>query len=205
MRILFTDEIPFDVVKTFVDEGHNVHIYGGGSLFNKTRPAFRLAKKSGVNHYFVHWGELKHIRENNSIDMFITTDDKYSNVYGFNKFIKEEKHDFADGVETVRTIEERWVTQPESTKGGESCPICLTLQNMGWVERSAPVTYTWSSGSKTINGLPGYRLAHSTIGEGNWKVGDNVCKCYKEFRNGFKTINLSKEPRIVHINGCCNH
>lgn len=206
LSVMFDKTIPEYVINQFVNDGYRVHIYGGDELFIPTKPVFKLAKKSGVNQYFVHFGDLKHILDNNNIKMFITDNEKYSHLDQFNKFVKEEEHNFADGVETVRTLEERWVTQPESTKGGESCPICITLQNLGWVERNGPVTYTWSSGSKTINGLPGYRLAHSTIGEGNWKVGDNVCKCYKEFRNGFKTVNLSKqEPRIVHIDVCCNH
>ena len=208
MKVLFTDEIPASIVKVFVDNGYKVHIYGGGGLFRTTRPAFKLAKLSGVNSHFVHWGELKHIRENNSIDMFVTSDEQYKDVYGYNRFIPDTI-DLAEGdptTETVSIVEERWVTQPADTKGGESCPICITLQKMGWVENGQPVEYRWPGNSKILEfGLPLYRQAHSVVGDGNWKVGDKDCKCYKEFRNGTKTVNLSKSGiRVVNI-PTCNH
>lgn len=63
--------------------------------------------------------------------------------------------------------EERWVTDPGKGESGESCPICKDLEDMGWVK---------------IGTLPPYRKAHSIIGEGKWKTGDDTCNCIKEFR-----------------------
>jgi len=196
--VMFDKTIPNYVIESFVKDGYKVHIFGGNELFNPTKPAFKLAKQSGVSHYFVHFGDLEHILDNNGISMFITTDDKWSHLEQFNKYVGETAMPFEEG--TVRIMEERWVTRPDETKGGESCPICVTLQEMSWVERGAPVNYNWPGGSKKLdNGLPAYRLAHSSIGEGRWRVGDSVCKCYKEFRNSFKTIQLSSKPREVHF------
>ena len=198
--VMFDSEVPNYVINQFVKEGYKVHIWGGNRMFNPTAPAIRLAKQSGVNSHLVHWGDPEYILAGNNINMFITSDDRYSHLDQFNKYIKSEDMNFAEG--EIRILEERWVTRPSETASGESCPICITLQDMGWVERSAPIQYVWPSGSKEINGLPGYRLAHSQIGEGSWKVGDNKCKCYKEFRNSTKTIELSSKPRVVNISVC---
>lgn len=212
MKILFNKNIPADVVAHFVKEGHTVHIFGGGELFNKTKPVFKMAKQAGVNEAFIHFGEIKHIIDNNRIEMFLSDDEKHSNTKVFAKYIydptialKETQLNFK------RVLLERWKTQSSLTKGGESCPICLTLEKMDWVEAGQPVTYMWSGGSKIINGLPPYRLAHSQIGDGNWKVGDNKCRCYKEFSTSFvdDTQQFSKTKEVhFHINcdeETCNH
>lgn len=210
MKILVTKNIPADVIKHFVEDGHNVHIYGGDELFCKTKPVFKLAKQSGVNEYFIHFGEIKHIVNNNGIDMFLSENDKHESTGVFAKYVPDtEVGRFSTQFTFKRVLLERWKTQSSLTKGGESCPICLTLEKMDWVEARQPITYSWSGGSKLINGLPGYRMAHSSIGDGNWKVGDQFCKCYKEFRSeivpdGQEFSNRIKEVHFHTIDCKCN-
>ena len=205
--VMFDSEVPNYVINQFVKEGYKVHIWGGNRMFNPTAPAIRLAKQSGVNTHLVHWGDPEYILEGNGIDMFITSDERFAHLDQFNKYIKSEDMNFAEG--EIRILEERWVSRDDEN----TCPICHSLSEIGWVERGSSIQYQalrhnrdgWSRApeyDKTINGLPGYRLAHSQIGEGSWKVGDNKCKCYKEFRNSTKTIELSSNPRVVSISVC---
>jgi hypothetical protein len=182
MKILFNKNIPADVVAHFVREGHTVHIFGGGELFNKTKPVFKMAKQAGVNEAFIHFGDIRHIIDNNRIEMFMSDDEKHSTTKVFAKYVPDTI-DLSTQLNFKRVLLERWKTQSSLTKGGESCPICLTLEKLDWVEANQPVTYTWSSGSKIIFGLPPYRQSHSQIGDGNWKVGDQFCKCFKEFKS----------------------
>lgn len=209
MKILFNKNIPAHVIQSFVDDGHRVHIYAGDELFSKQKPVFKLAKASGVNEAFVHWGCVKHIVDNNQIEMFISDDDKHSINKVFERYIPESIN-LSSNMNFARVLEERWVTVPGDTKSGESCPICITLQDMSWVKKNEPVTYSWSGGSKIINGLPQYRQAHSAIGNGSWKVGDDKCKCYKEFRSAIvpdvvdESIVVDTTNLSVHFN-ICNH
>jgi hypothetical protein len=74
---------------------------------------------------------------------------------------------------------------------------------MDWVPRSGEVEYRWNGNSKTINGLPPYRRAHSIVGDGNWKVSDFFCKCSKQVRSAPMKFN-SGEKLVVHIPHTCN-
>lgn len=199
--ILFDKNIPSVVIRHFNDLKWKTSIWGGDGLFQKTGPAFRLAKVSGVNPYNVFWGRLSHVIPNNDITLFMSCDDKHSNIDGWVKWVENDEIHLAAG---DPVIQERWVTHPSETASKESCPICITLENMGWVDQGTTVDYMWNGNIKPIPGLPEYRMAHSTIGAGLWKVGDDKCKCSKQFRMG---IQQSVQLRVVipDHNQCPNH
>lgn len=207
MSVMFDTTIPASFIKDFIKDGSKVSIYGGGGLFTKTNGAYKLAREAGSNNHNIYFGEIKHIVSNNDIDMFITTDEKYVGIDGFARYIPSSI-DLSSKIDLAVVMEERWITVPSATKTGESCPICITLENMGWVQKYQLISYTWDSGSKLIVGLPPYRMAHSQIGDGLWKVDDNKCKCYKEYRSAIRPDNVTtlekQEPLEVYFN-ICNH
>ena len=133
-------------------------------------------------------------------DLFITTKD---GIEGSTKLTYDESINLADAPKTV--VQERWVTHSIDSKSGESCPICTTLEDMGWVEQGVNLNYTWPGGSKIIDGLPLFRTAHSSIGDGNWAVGDDKCNCTVDFRMSTKaSVQLSE----IHFHICdsnCKH
>lgn len=196
MEKVFVDKkIPHFIIKSFVNDGYDVHLLAGSGLFSRTKPVFDLARKSNVNYYNIHWGELTRIVKEHKPYMFLTSDMKYKDLDGFIHWDQTETF----SVEDLKfgAIEEKWNT----TNGDESCPICLTLQGLDWVAKDQPVAYDWPGGSKEIFGLPAYRKAHSVIGEGEWKVGDDKCKCYKSFRYN-KNLTLSAVKRVVKLPIC---
>lgn len=75
---------------------------------------------------------------------------------------------------------ERWFAY--SKKGSVICPICLELDKLGWVDFGL---------------LPPYRKAHSIIGQGDWKVGDEYCNCSK----GYKRVAGSAPEGLIPISG----
>lgn len=198
--IMFDKNIPAGVISHFNNLGYKAYIWGGDGFFSKTGPAFRLAKQAGINNHNIFWGKLSYVIPNNEVGMFMSSNDEWKDLDGFVKWIDNDNIELAAG---DPVIQERWVTHPSETKSGESCPICITLEEMGWVDQGASVTYMWDNGSKIINGLPEYRMAHSTIGEGNWKVGDSKCKCSKQFRMGVQQ-KTQLSVMIPHTQ-CPNH
>lgn len=59
--------------------------------------------------------------------------------------------------------QEHWFTSGKSNV----CPLCQDLEDLGWVPYGT---------------LPAYKHAHSVIGKGNWKVGDEYCNCTKGYK-----------------------
>jgi hypothetical protein len=201
LRIMFDKDIPVKVVKHFVDRGYKTFIWGGDGFFNKQKPAFNLAKQSGVNQHNIFWGKLSWVKQNNDIDLFMSRDEMWD-MDGFLHYYEDKTIMLAEG--DVGVIQERWVTKPEQTAGGKSCPICIELQRIGWVGRDETVQYNYPGGTIDLIGLPPYRKAHSQIGGGKWKVSDYYCKCAKQFR--IAPIGLSTpNKKIVTIKECCNH
>lgn len=75
---------------------------------------------------------------------------------------------------------ERWFAY--SKKGSVICPICLSLDKLGWVDFGL---------------LPAFKKAHSVIGQGDWRVGDEHCNCSK----GYKRVAGSAPKNIIPIGG----
>lgn len=206
--ILFDNTIPSETIKSFINLGYTPHIWGGEGLFCKTKPAFKLAKNSGVNEHKIYWGRPHFVLKNNDISMFLTSDKKYKDLDGYVGYEKDDIK-LSSKINLKRVLLERWVSV-ESKTG--PCPICDTLNNLGWIEAGQPTTYTWDNGSKIILGLPPYRQAHSQIGEGSWKANDFSCKCYKDFKSDFiddevNIIDVSEtvELKVVKFNHLCKH
>ncbi len=195
MSVLFSSDIPSNVISEYKDNGYRVYIHGGDGFFTPTSKSFRLANSAGLSKYSVHFGKVEHIISSNNIDLYVTSDTNY-NGDGVIHYINDESIKLA----STSTIQERWVVHPSETEGGESCPICITLAEMGWINKGEPVEYRWGNESKIINGLPPYRRAHSQIGDGNWKVSDGLCKCSKQVRSSnVKSLSL---VRVVEIPSC---
>lgn len=187
-KIFIDKKIPHQIIKSFVNDGYDVHLLAGSGFFARTKPVFDLARKANVNYYNIHWGELMTVVKHHQPYMFLTSDIKYKDLPGFTHWVNDDNN-FADF--KFGAIEEHWNVNESASESGESCPICLTLQGLGWVVKDQPVAYDWPGGSKEINGLPPYRKSHSLIGEGEWRVGDDKCNCFKSFRFN-KSINLSE-------------
>lgn len=202
MKIMFSKDIPANIIKEYVKLGYQVYIWGGDGLFTKQAPAFKLAKQSGINDHRIFWGKLKWVMDNNNIQLFMSKEDMWD-LDGFIKYVHNNEINLADEEGVGREIEERWVIHPDETKSGKSCPICVTLSKMEWVNKSRPVEYRWNGESKYLNGtgLPPYRRAHSEVGDGNWKVSDFYCKCSKQVR--LAPMSLSKqEPLVINLHKC---
>lgn len=183
-RILIDRDLP-SVLISNLSKYYDVHLWAGNRLYNNSDPIYQLAKASGVNDAFVFYGDLSKLT--NKYTMFITKNDEYINVKGFNKWTDIEDIYLGKEVELKLALQQRWVTNPTDSKSKESCPICISLNKLGWVDMESELTYSWPGGSKVINGLPPYRQAHSVIGEGVWKVGDDKCNCYLDFRMSPRT------------------
>lgn len=203
MKILFDSRLSAEEIGCFPDE--QKHVWNADYWFSEERLR-RTIRRTQIDGKYVHFGDPNKLIILHGFTHFISKDMKMSDVLNFCQLLEPEESEYpeftsnyaAENDNRQRVSLERWKTQPDETKNGESCPICLSLEDMGWVERGAPVTYRWSSGEKTIMGLPDYRRAHSSIGSGNWKVGDQFCKCYKQFKTGFKTQEFSA-TKVVYI------
>jgi hypothetical protein len=87
----------------------------------------------------------------------------------YEKQLKEGKLEF-------RKVKfERWVCQEDEL----TCPICVTLNNLGWQLQGTFFRYSWDGQSKQVL-MPRYRQAHSEIGEGRWNANDSSCRCQKD-------------------------
>ena len=100
------------------------------------------------------------------------------------------EQDLKDGKLEFRRVKfERWIANDDE----RTCPICVTLHNLGWQLQGTFFEYSWGSNSKLIE-MPRFRQAHSYVGEGRWKTGNNVCRCRKD---SFTTD--SNNPRLPRI------
>lgn len=202
MRIMFDKNVPSRVINSYLKSGYQCYIWGGNGVFNKQKPAFYLAKASGLNQHNIFWGKLEWVMSNNNINLFMSSDE-YWNIDGYIQYYEDKSFNLADE-DVSYVIEERWVTNPDQTGGLKSCPICITLEKMNWVPRGQQVEYRWNGESKPIEGLPPYRRAHSIVGGDNWKVSDYYCKCSKQVRSAPMRFN-SQEKIVVEIPHTCNH
>ena len=89
---------------------------------------------------------------------------------------KQYEQDLKDGKLKFRRVKfERWVANDDE----RTCPICVTLHNLGWQLQGTFFEYKWGSNTKQIQ-MPRYRQAHSYVGEGRWKTDNQVCRCRKD-------------------------
>lgn len=199
-RVMFDESVPALAIESFRNRGYDVVMYGGDTIDKPCKPIYNLAKTSNTSFDSIYWGNLSTIVKRRQVDLFITTKD---GIEGSTKLTYDESINLADAPKTV--VQERWVTHSIDSKSGESCPICTTLEDMGWVEQGVNLNYTWPGGSKIIDGLPLFRTAHSSIGDGSWAVGDDKCNCTVDFRMSTKaSVQLSE----IHFHICdsnCKH
>jgi len=102
----------------------------------------------------------------------------------YEKQLKEGKLEF-------RKVKfERWVCRADEL----TCPICVTLNNLGWQLQGTFFRYSWNGQSKQVL-MPRYREAHSEIGEGRWNADDSSCRCQKDsFTTDSNNPNLPTFP-----------
>jgi len=106
------------------------------------------------------------------------------------------EQDLKEGKLNLRKVRwERWVASDDCV----TCPICVTLHNLGFQIQGSFFTYSWPGGSKEIE-MPRFKQAHSYVGEGRWKSRNDACRCRKEtFISDARNPNL---PKINLIKPC---
>lgn len=195
-NMLFDDTIPSEVIKSFKDDGYNCFIWAGTSLDTPYKQVHKLCQAANINDTHVKFGELSTIMKRYDIFEFVTSNKEYRGIKGYSEWIGTMN--FAAGDVKLGYKVEKWIKADD-----QSCPICVTLDEMGWVRSNYPVDYIWPTGSKTIMGLPLPRHAHSQIGEGNWSAPDSSCKCFKQYDWRSETFN---QVTKVELAACtCKH
>ena len=163
------DTIPAYAMAHLKKIGYEVFIWGGTSLDVPYKKVHTLSRQSGIGGEKVKFGKLETILNRYKIEVFMSRDE-YGSFKQFNQWVTTEEDDmhFAEG---DGRIYRRWV-QADS----ESCPICVTLDEMGYFADDEARAYSWEGGFKFVQ-LPDRGHAHSEIGEGHWNAPDSSCKC----------------------------
>ena len=174
-KILFGKDIPDFVIKQFTDK-YEVHIWSGSKYYWPTKSAFKLAKASGVNLGHVHFGTIDVVLKQTKYEAFITNEDKYKDVDGYCEFINPDGLTLSKVELAAPVIQSRW-----NTRDSNACPICVELASHGWVDIGTSMPYDHQDYPNGVQ-MPPYRQAHSIIGRGLWKVGDDKCRCSIDYR-----------------------
>lgn len=174
-KILFNKDIPDFVIKQFTTK-YEVHIWSGSKYYWPTKSAFKLAKMSGVNLAFVHFGAIETVLSQNKYEAFITNEEKWKDLNGYCQFIYDDKLTLSKVDLASPVIQSRW-----NTRDSDACPICVELASHGWVDVGTYMPYNHVDYPNGVQ-MPPYRQAHSIIGQGNWKVGDDKCRCSIDYR-----------------------